>query len=321
MHSFRTHLVVATICLLLGVLSGCAPDFEPYNVVSDFRLLALQADPPELLSGQSTMLRAFVTDPSATYAWSWCPVYQDKDDGSVCAITQAEFQQLVDDALGNAAPTVPDFDLGSGATANFDYAFSSQIAQGLCAGIVTTGLPDNAVPPDCFGSSFRILIRLRVEAGGKVIEGIRDVPLLYDDTATPNQNPTFTNAFVVDGSSETVIDDTATVSVERGIEQALRVEVDIAQSESYMRENDDGTLEPDTEDLVVTWFVEGGDTDRIRTSYFAGELPIENLQNNTWIPPTTNDRAETTSRLFFVLRDNRGGTVWQQYSVTLENTP
>ena len=55
---------------------GCAPDFDPFNLVDKPRILAVQADPPELKPGERAQLRALVYAPDqaeVSYHWQWCP--------------------------------------------------------------------------------------------------------------------------------------------------------------------------------------------------------------------------------------------------------
>ena len=61
---FALIIVLAlTSSAVFAALLGCADDMEAISQVSKFRVLGIQADPPELAPGESTQMRALFADP------------------------------------------------------------------------------------------------------------------------------------------------------------------------------------------------------------------------------------------------------------------
>ncbi len=310
---------VLTVSGLLVLLSiGCADDFDDFNLIGDFRLLAMQAEPPELREGETATLSALVSDPTADYQWSWCPIAGDSDDGFPCALTREELQVLLDEQLGEGVATVPSFTLGTGATASFEYSFPKEFLAGVCALLQQIELPDFAPVPACAEGTFPVLIKLTVTKEGKSITGVHDLLLPYAVDTPPNNTPQIGGlSVVIDGQAmELPSDDTLTLARNTEYEMTLAIGEEI--SESYLEETD-GETATVRENLTATWFIEGGEMDKRRTSFIDGEKPIEDLVTNLWTTPTTEEFSTENMRLFIVLRDDRHGVSWLQRNIILED--
>jgi hypothetical protein len=75
------------------------------------------------------------------------------------------------------------------------------------------------------------------------------------------------------------------------------------------------------ERLFITWFIESGDTDNMRTSFIFERTDFDKMRRNTWTPAVSRLYAPDTSRIYVVLHDNRGGVSWRAGKVNLEPTP
>ncbi len=65
-RAMRFPLIIVLILapsVVFAVLTGCIEDMEAISQVSKFRVLGIQADPPELAPGESTQIRALFADP------------------------------------------------------------------------------------------------------------------------------------------------------------------------------------------------------------------------------------------------------------------
>jgi hypothetical protein len=75
---------------------------------------------------------------------------------------------------------------------------------------------------------------------------------------------------------------------------------------------------PDNSPLLqLTWFVQSGDTNSLRTSYFADNpnFSLAAASSMHWRLPSNYDK--TTLEIAVVIRDDRGNTHWTQGSVRL----
>jgi hypothetical protein len=92
-------------------------------------------------------------------------------------------------------------------------------------------------------------------------------------------------------------------------------------SEPYTSVDDLGRVLGTRERLVLTWFVEGGETLYERTSFIDGVIPLDEAARNEWTLPSRADYAGDTAGLWVVVRDERGGVGWLQAGVTLGGAP
>ncbi len=310
-----SHLLACA--LAVAAASGCADEFADYNQVTDFRLLGIGADQPTLADGESTQLEALVTESGATYAWSWCPLTQGQAGGYTCAITHDQLQALADQALGAGQVTVPPYDLGTADTATFDYPVPPELLQSVCDFITQNDLPDVGDLPSCDGT-YEITIRLETAGSDNSVIGVRTVDLLYQDGLPRNANPAITAATATDPSgTEITLDPSAPTQLSRDVEYTLHVNVAADQAETYMAPPPEGGPPVSMrENLFVTWFYQAGKMDRTRTSYLE-DSDLANLLDNHWRTPTTDERADAATTLWFVIRDDRGGISWISRQIAL----
>jgi hypothetical protein len=321
----RLRTSTTIIGLLAALLGACSDDYDPYNEVDGFRLLAIAADRPALLPGASTELSALLSvDPdTATYHWSWCPLTAGPERGYECAITREQLQAAADDALGSGVIEVPALDLGSEPTATFAHDLPAEFFPAVCEFLRSGDIPDEAEIPAC-ARSFPLTIRLEVEAGGEVRVGLKTIEILADDDGqTPNQNPAIGAAVALHPTwpdVEIALADDGSTALEREVEYILRLDISASASETYSAVPlTGGPPESQREDLLVTWFVEAGATDVMRTAFLDGEISLDQASENLWTTPSSAELGASTTRLYFVIRDNRGGTSWMTRTLGLED--
>jgi len=141
-------------------LAGCGDsNFNRPDLLTQPRILAIQAEPPQPPVGTSTTLRALLyqppvtgdggacPDPSAapTYTWSWCPWPTNANNDYACPIAQTDFDQLYP-ALGLGQ--APSLNLGAGETASFTNPFPASLLYALCRGDIGLPLAASAGNPD-----------------------------------------------------------------------------------------------------------------------------------------------------------------------------
>jgi hypothetical protein len=301
--------------LLLAGFTGCGADFDSPAQLSKLRLLALQAAPVNPAAGETTTITPLVysrTGGALEFAWSWCPVLGQPNDGYLCPITHDDAESML--AATGATASLPAFDLGTGPVASFTNPWTPEVLAALCA----AGL--NGQVLDCRGG-FPIRVSVRVADGAETQRGTTVVRLPVTTDAVPNVNPV-PGALSVDLPSGTRdLDDAGTVQVPRMQDSLLHVAVDDAQAEVYAGNDTGGGPATFRETLLFTWFAELGGLDNHRTLFIDGVDPLDGAAADKWKPPATRDDDRPMSRLFVVVRDDRGGVGWSSATASLEATP
>jgi hypothetical protein len=298
----RGAAAVGIASAVLG--AGCADEFEPYDVVAGHRLLGVRATPPEIRPGDTAVIDALVTSESASYAWSWCPLpFADPLEGA-CALSEEELRALLQ-AAGEDSPPPP-YDLGSEAEASFEHTFSPELLEGLCEALRDQPLPPGVSRPRCRGR-FSIALRLVVASDDEEIAAVRELGLVYADDYEPNTNPRIESARI--GVPYFELGGDEAVLVGRGFRYLLELDVSDSAAEVY-ETLEDGEIVERRESLVVSWFREGGEMEKVRSSFLEGTTDFDNLTTNHWIAPSDAELERDQLRLYFVLRDNRGGIDW-----------
>lgn len=297
------------LLLALGLLlTACTPDFDPYNRLTSLRVLAVRSQPVAPAPGETTTLDALVylpdtgavtadaPDPAVSYEWSWCPLVGGVDQGYPCLVTEAQV------AAATGAPP-PAFDLGTGATAMLPHTLDPKVLETACAG-TTPGLP----PAGRCDGGFPVMVRLKVSARGASVTAVRTVYLRYAPDQQPNENPSVSALGAELNGGVQPLDGNATLP--RDTKTWLRVAIPPEDSESHPGHDDQGQTAMVRERLNLTWFVEGGDTRTMRTTFLDGQLTLEQASRNQWTPPLERDYARDTARVIVVIRDDRQGVGW-----------
>ncbi|HVY38067.1 MAG TPA: hypothetical protein VHM31_09030 [Polyangia bacterium] len=310
-----TFVARIALGLLVAGLAGCGADFESPSHLSKLRLLALQAAPVNPAAGETTTITPLVYSPSDApldFAWSWCPLLGQPNDGYVCPISRDAADAML--AAAGATAPLPAFDLGGGPGASFTNPFPPALLAAVCA----AGFDGQAV--DCDGG-FPIRVSVRVAQGAETQQGTMVVRLPIADGAVSNANPV-PGALSVDLPSGTqALDDAGTVRVPRLQDSLLHVAVDAGQAQAYSGTGTGGETTTLRETLLFSWFAELSGLDNHRTLFIDGVNTLDGAAADKWKPPATRDDPRQTSRLFVVVRDDRGGVGWTSATVSLETTP
>jgi hypothetical protein len=300
----------------LAFSTACAttpPDDEPLPSQLDrLRVLAIAADPPDLVPGESATLSALVFTPedgAVDYAWSWCPVKVEIETELSCPIDEALWAELWGSA--GLAGDAPAYDLGSAETAVIQPQFEADSGLRLCQAIDRLGQRAESARIACV-DGFEANVVLRARAGGDEEIAVKSVPFLPDGTPgeARNHNP--------GPLGEVSVSDLGLGEPLRsGLKYALRVDLDEALSEALS--DAEGR-----ETLALSWFVTTGkvenpeeeddeigpfEDDAQRTLYVPGQSEFDSLLENGWKLPYTAPRA---AELVLVLRDERGGVAWRR---------
>jgi hypothetical protein len=136
----KTRVLLLTMVLTLFACQGRR--FEPASAITKFRVLGIQASPPEIRPGGSTTISALAVRPSdgpIAYRWEWCPFATTGNDYFECPVTQEELQESITANLPEGVPPqlfqLPDFDLGTAETASLPYPIAQPLLVGICQAI------------------------------------------------------------------------------------------------------------------------------------------------------------------------------------------
>lgn len=308
--------------VLLGLL-GCGDEFDPASTLKGFRLLAIRADKPAIVAGETAALDALVVadrPAEVAYRWSWCPYTASAAEGYRCALSEAALRGVLGpDAPPDAPPL--SYALGSEPTASFALpaALGASLEQ-ACLALRELPLPDFVEPPRCT-NELPITVRLEVSSRDETISAIKRLTLLFD-SATPaaerNANPDLR------GLSLDIVDEREGESqpqrLARGHAYLLRAHLPERAAQSYLDAPLDrhDQREARQETLTVSWFVPGGELEEERTGFIPGERSLERAGTNTWTTPERSELGGDSARLYLVVRDNRGGVSWLDRAVLFD---
>jgi hypothetical protein len=216
-------------------------------------------------------------------------------------------------ALGPQAPSLPPFDLGRQATASFRWTLDAGAHAAACAYLRGVPRPDQVPAPDCDGA-LEAVIRLEVSHGDERVVAIKTVTLVAAPGAGRNQNPLLGGVRATDPDAPGMpfeLPAAQPVALRREVSYALGVDIPPEAAETYERVLPGGDLpEAMREVLTITWFIAGGTTRTVHTSFIDGRLSLEEAGANTWTTPSATAFAGDSAAVYLVIRDGRGGVSW-----------
>jgi hypothetical protein len=327
------HLPAYVLAPLVLVAGACSPELPDQSaLISAPRILAVASEPAEAEPGQMVTYTALWADPTGSTppatSWSFCndpvplnviePVsprcYQKTADwlepiGNGLQVSGA----LPDDGCRLFGPN-PDQQPGQPAARPVDPDASGGYYQPVRA-LVTTP-----------GTSVYVTYRSRLKCGisGATQQQAAD----FARQSRPNANPVVAHLLRTDGNRGEVSPDDgrAALTVKPGETVALSARWDPCRpcGDTCPMDGCGGAeyyvlFDPSQLDLVmrreamrVSWFASAGQWGSVRTETEA-DASAPSQSDNHWTAPTTAGDV----LLWVVLRDDRGGTGWQSYRVTV----
>lgn len=345
---------------LLGAAIACGgEEFTNFNEVDRLRVVGMRADPPWLVatssdasSFPSATVSALIgqapgtSTAAAQIEWSWCPLRagQSGDEGVEpfgCVFGPNQINEM----LGLPPPDPADapeneFPIEGN---RLEVPVPPSVVADICNQLSMVELPEFVSLPNC-DDGFPISVRIRVRQGAEEVIAFKEVILAFDPETGRNDNPELGDVFIVDPAdpnSPMKLDPGVPLELKREVEYEVRVGLDpfdaqpVPLVEGAMLDApfvDPATCDNEVmpgveppprarEDLIVTWFVQGGETEYTRTGWLAdecaSEADFEDARRNRWTTPKVADFEPTEARLFFVLRDGRRGADFTSRVVTL----
>lgn len=279
--------ILLSLLSLLNLCIGCGDDFAAPSLVSDLRLLAVQADQPFARAGDQVKLRALAHDPEQrTLTWAWGTCSADASSLALDCLRATSFESLT------IAENRTEHTLLVPAEAQTYLG----VVVAVCPGAIVRG-DSYGVPITCVDGSGRALPLTEFELGVKRIF-VRDPAL--------NTNPTFSEV-LWDGApwpeQEVKLSTcrrTENVTCVAWTEHAIELRAPGAAEQSVDR---DGA--PFEELAVVQFYATGGE--------FENDLRNAAEARTTW-EAHAEDSGELVT-LWFVVRDDRGGVSWSTRQV------
>jgi hypothetical protein len=316
-------LIAWQAALGAAVVTGCGAfgdDSERYEDLDRLRVLAVRAEPADLIVGETATLSALVFEPKdrdVRYEWSWCPSRADAAENFECNITEAELARVWEDQDLPGAP--PSYDLGSEPEASFTHLLTPELVSAFCQNLVG----DNELPElqlACL-EGLKASVKLTVRSAGARVTTLKSLSLLMNDVneSERNTNPELDFAL---GASELANDRAvaASAALRAGKSYKLTADLDDATAQTFTPPpipGNDSEQDDRLETLVASWFVSvgelvdpeledgfGGDP---RTTFVDGHNDFEALLEQGWKLPLT---AKSDALMYVVVRDERGGVGW-----------
>ncbi len=219
--SERFAIGTVGVALLLAA-TGCDDDFTPKTQLDSYRVIGVEASPPEATPDDAVTLTAHDFSPdddAVSYQWSVC----------LYGLGAAADFECADPSL--------EFDLGTDPTTELDLA-----ALGLRDRLAS--IDDGSSTDDILERGFDVWVRLESgpDCSGCSISTAKRVRVRESDQA-PNENPVIRDLSVV-GDAEGAT--------------TVTLRVDVAAPERY---EDPDTREETTEEFLYTWYTTAGETD------------------------------------------------------------
>lgn len=304
----RTAVFVCALWLSAAI--GCGDDLDPASLIKNLRILAISAEPADLVSGETMTLQALVASPDDTelwYRWEWCPFSAGADELFACTSEEMDSETM---AL---------FDLGDGATASLDSTQVVFLLAGMCD-VLNEGLDDlgeyadlleSFALPDC-ELGMDVTIRLTVSTADMRRVAIKRVFvwLSEPDDLQRNRNP------VIDGITVNEQTFPADQFVWAGPATPLDWYVDVPADslESFLLRSDPDAGER-RESITYAFYATDGDWTEETT--FADDVYVtrEDAGEARFVTPLQSHTSPINTH--FVVRDERGGISWTSRQVRM----
>jgi hypothetical protein len=343
----------AHLAAFVGLATACVPEVDDnLSFVDAPRILAVRATPAEISTEKTTAIEALVAAPdgAAVPEINWQMCLERKPLTELGPVNPA----CLDFIVGGDETRVP---LGTGQTADVTTVREACRLFGPIAPPPEGGMKGGRpVDPDATGGFYQPVVAflggeptlgmVRLDCGLPLAP--REALIEYNSLHKPNGNPALSLLSLSDGSASTVLEPgsgPASAAVPLGLTVTLRAEwqqcpreavceddicsegedltscaadcttpLSCAGSETY-HWYDPGTRQvtPRRESILVAWYATGGDFTERQTGVLEAD-PDSSTTETQWVAPS----AAGEVKLWVVLRDDRGGSSWQEYRVNVE---
>jgi hypothetical protein len=298
---------------VLPAIFSCGTQFLPETLVSDLRVLAIVAEPPEVAPGETTAMSVLYTDPSrrgpSTVLWVGCEPDPQDFGRSPC-----------NDATILLKPTIiTDYPeglqlLGFGATSNYKSKSTlftpldaqSTVRQAGTVGQILALVIGEEVDPLATNERLKGYFERIEKKETQAVVGLTRVVVSEKPSEKRNRNPTIAQV-LVNGVKSPI---GARLQIQAGQTLDFSVSVPASSREPYDELQPSGAVTKQ-ETVVGAWYSTHGRFTRERFDTSAEDL-------TTFFPPGTERSQEMipdkrAGTVWLVLRDNRGGQASQTF--------
>jgi hypothetical protein len=293
---------------LFVVLAGCGQEMASVDQVTKFRVLAVQADPPEIRPGQGTKLAVLWADPKGagrevSFAWITCLGYVSASADLQTSCQPFSLPQIRTAKDGGDTYVIPFTPTDVLAKLPPDETRLEVTATVLgCAGGTLPSLPELMGAQDAPALD-------EMCKGGESFTAFKIFVISESDD--PNTNPEIDKLYYDSKLLPTVEQGGAGVfecTAPDGCRSEIRIKLFFTQDSFQTYEKTVfGKVETVDEATYVSWFVSDGQMDHEHSGTSKPPGPYE----AKWLPPLAGGKYT----LWAVAHDVRGGVSWKTYSV------
>ena len=302
--------------VLLGLvaLCGCNAQFTPETLINSLRIMAVNAEPPEVDPGQESMLTVLWGDPTRTpsdVSFIWVGCEPDPQDLGRSACNDASI--LINPTLITDYP--PGLKLLGWANPTARYSSAGTVFE---AAMSSEAIRQNGT----VGQVLAIVVaeKISVTATGEELEGIfsriqnKETPtaiaitrVVVSEKTQKNQNPVI-EALTFDGRE---LEPNARLPVKPGQQVALGVSVPDSSRETYTELQPDGPVQKQ-ESVIGAWYSSAGRFSQERFDVSQHTTTTFTAPGSSQFPedPVPERRQQ---QLWLVVRDNRGAQTFRQF--------
>ncbi len=308
----------SSVPLLLVLAVACEPTLDNTDsIVSTSRVIAVRADPAEAAPKTSVAYTALVVDSTGTLSeapldWAFCNEPKPL----------SELEPVSPDCLAMTGPLLQEIGDGTAVSAAIPDTACQTFGPDVAAPMM--GQPSaRPVDPDSTGGYYQALrlalggtssvaytlaqSRLSCGIAGASSSQIAQFSMQY----LPNTNPAI-DWLAIDGAPPETVAAGAHVTLHAAWADCTGATMSCTGSEPYVVfDLASRTISPGREALAVAWFATAGSFDVDHTGRSSTDATT--FSENGWTAPLQSGSVT----LWVVLRDDRGGIGWQQFSVTV----
>lgn len=269
---------------LLCSTVACSDDFDPGSLVNKLRVLAVSADQPFAMPGQTVMLEALAYDPEQrAISWGWGTCKASESTNAVDCLRQTSFAQL---------------EMGADRT---KYSLTVPLTSASYVGVVVVACPGtiqagstDTLPIACVDEMGNPLPLEQFEVGLKRIF-VRDSSL--------NSNPVL-QGVTLEGADWTEQTAASAVCKQQPCSDYADQKI-VLRADGASEQSVDLQGSPITEQSVVQFYATGGE--------FDADVKLASEPDTKW--HANPEDAGKRITFWFVVRDDRGGVSWVERSL------
>lgn len=306
------HLWVA---LLSSTLFSCGPGFDPSSLVDELRVLAIRAEPAEVLPGQTFSYRALVANPQADAQPLIFNFVQCTPSAEGCL----EYSEALERSGGDEAAAQNDYNKTS-IRFGLDFGSATTLEPVGANLTASTSILEGASNPEEGENAQGNFIICKGDAcGSESAEAFGADALLalkrvrISQSESPNHNPEISGLRYgsdVGEPGDELVANQGRFPVQAQVPVSLWAELPESAVESYAYLNDDGQVEDREERPYLRWYATGGE-------FEASTSALEfNDDEGVWqsevrfLPPAQELWPENGLVLYAIIWDRRGGLGW-----------